>query len=68
MGYTVHQLREYEQRGKASNVSWCAEHLEELYFNKHNIDINKILLTIIDADSWVPEVYIREVEDHLFEP
>jgi hypothetical protein len=25
-------------------------------------------LTIIDADSWVPEVYIREVEDHLSKP
>ena len=27
VGYTRHLLREYEQRGKASNVSWCAEHL-----------------------------------------
>jgi hypothetical protein len=26
------------------------------------------LLTIIDADSWVPEVYIRELEDHLIQP
>lgn len=24
IGYTVHHIREYEQRGKASNVSWCA--------------------------------------------
>ena len=22
-GYTIHQMREYEQKGKASNVSWC---------------------------------------------
>jgi hypothetical protein len=65
MGYTVHHIQEYEQRGKASNVSWCAERLEELYFNKERIDPRKVLLTIIDADSWVPEVYIREVEDHL---
>ena len=24
MGYTQHHLQEYEQKGKASNVSWCA--------------------------------------------
>ena len=23
-GYTRHHIREYEQKGKASNVSWCA--------------------------------------------
>jgi hypothetical protein len=26
--FTIHQLREYELKGKPSNVSWCAEHLE----------------------------------------
>ena len=25
--YTRHEVREHEQKGKASNVSWCAEHL-----------------------------------------
>ena len=24
VGFTQHHLREYEQKGKASNVSWCA--------------------------------------------
>lgn len=27
MGYTRHKLREHESKGKASNVSWCCEHL-----------------------------------------
>ena len=68
VGYTRHQIREFEQKGKASNVSWCAEHLEELYLSKLTIPIEKIVLTIIDADSWVPEVYIREIDDHLDDP
>ena len=25
--FTQHEVREFEQKGKASNVSWCAEHL-----------------------------------------
>lgn len=31
MGFTVHKVRQYEQKGKASNVSWCAEHLEPIF-------------------------------------
>jgi len=27
MDYTLHEVKMYEQKGKASNVSWCAEHL-----------------------------------------
>jgi predicted nucleic acid-binding Zn ribbon protein len=27
MGYTIHDIRQYEQKGKASNVSWCVENL-----------------------------------------
>lgn len=27
-----------------------------------------MVLTIIDADSWVPEIYIRELDDHLSQP
>jgi hypothetical protein len=65
MGYTLHQLREFEQKGKASNVSWCAEHLEERFFKPYGININNVFLTIIDADSWVPAIYIKEVEDHM---
>jgi hypothetical protein len=29
MSFSHHSVREYEQKGKASNVSWCAENLEE---------------------------------------
>lgn len=31
MEYTLHEVRENEQKGKASNVSWCAEHLEPIF-------------------------------------
>lgn len=27
MDFTRHEIRQYEQKGKASNVSWCVEHL-----------------------------------------
>ncbi len=62
MSYSHHTIREYEQKGKASNVSWCAENLEEKEFKKHGINPNDVYLTIIDADSWVPEIYITEVQ------
>lgn len=64
MDYTVHTLRENEQRGKASNVSWCGEHLDEIS-QKHGIDLNNVLITIIDADSWVPPLYITKVEEYM---
>ena len=32
------------------------------------IPIEQIVLTIIDADSWVPEVYIRLIDEHLDTP
>ena len=54
MGYSLHSVREGEAKGKASNVSWCVEHmlqsLEPLSFSE-----DKILLTILDADSWAPK-------------
>lgn len=65
MSYSHHKIREFEQKGKASNVSWCAENLEEHEFKKHNIDPNDVFLTIIDADSWVPEIYIAEVQERI---
>lgn len=27
MSFSHHKIREYEQKGKASNVSWCGENL-----------------------------------------
>lgn len=65
MSYSHHQMREFEQKGKASNVSWCAEHLEEQEFKKHGINANDVFLTIIDADSWVPEIYMLEMQERI---
>lgn len=60
MDYTRHEMRENEQKGKASNVSWCGEHLH-YYFEKYLIDPRQVLLTIIDADSWVPPQYVDKI-------
>jgi hypothetical protein len=65
MSFSHHKIREFEQKGKASNVSWCAEHLEEQEFKKHGINPNDVFLTIIDADSWVPEIYMVEVQERI---
>jgi hypothetical protein len=56
MDYTLHEVREFEQKGKASNVSWCAEHMEEK-FTKMMLPIENLFLTIMDVDSWAPNVY-----------
>jgi hypothetical protein len=66
MDFTLHEVRQYEQKGKASNVSWCAEHLEEK-FRQMMIPMENLFLTIMDVDSWAPDVYFDEVEDHIRE-
>lgn len=65
MSYSHHHVREHEQKGKASNVSWCVENLEEQEFKKHGINPDDVYLTIMDADSWAPEVYIAEVQERI---
>jgi hypothetical protein len=60
--YTLHHIRVNEQKGKASNVSWCAENLEPI-FEKHMIDSNSVMLTILDADSWAPDIYFELLEE-----
>jgi hypothetical protein len=65
MSYSHHSIREFEQKGKASNVSWCGENLEEQEFKKHGINPNDVYITVIDADSWVPEIYIHEVQERI---
>jgi hypothetical protein len=34
----------------------------EPYFKRENIPEDKVFLTIIDVDSWVPPIYIDKVE------
>ncbi len=67
MGYTIHDIRQYEQKGKASNVSWCVENLQETYFKQGGINPNEVYLTIMDADSWAPEGYIHEIDAKIAE-
>ena len=52
-------MKAYEQKGKAANVSWCAEHIESDFLVPNSIDPDRVLLTIMDADSWVPKQYIQ---------
>lgn len=51
-----------EARGKGSNISYaarkgCAELIQR------GIDIKRIMITIADSDSHIPELYINEVKN-----
>ncbi|KAI8879450.1 hypothetical protein K501DRAFT_193579 [Backusella circina FSU 941] len=50
-----------EARGKGSNVAYAARHgCAELL--KRGVDRRKLILTVSDSDSSIPELYIKEVE------
>lgn len=62
--FTHHVLREGEYKGKGANVNWCLEHLEPI-FEDAGIRKEEVLITIMDADSWIPNVYIDEIDEHM---
>ncbi|KAJ1506550.1 hypothetical protein HMI55_001130 [Coelomomyces lativittatus] len=47
--------------GKGSNVSWAAEKLHD-HFVRHQVNIEKVILTVTDADAVIPELYFCELE------
>ncbi|KAI9255223.1 hypothetical protein BDA99DRAFT_562489 [Phascolomyces articulosus] len=52
-----------ESRGKGSNVAYAARHgCAEL---SERIDRRRVILTVTDSDSAIPELYVREMEDTL---
>lgn len=54
-------MRENEQKGKAANVSWSIEHLEPI-LTQNMINPDTVFITVMDADSWAPNLYIDLVE------
>lgn len=53
-----------ESRGKGSNVAYAAKNgCAELL--RRGVDRRRIILTVTDSDSAIPELYVREVEDAL---
>ena len=54
MHFTHHAIREGEQKGKASNVSWCVERVEEEVLGPNGIGSEEAMVTIMDVDSWAP--------------
>lgn len=53
---TFHPLKENEVAGKASNQTYAAKIIDK-YIEKNNWDRKKILITICDADSLLPQNY-----------
>ncbi|KAI9489462.1 hypothetical protein BDB00DRAFT_843008 [Zychaea mexicana] len=52
-----------ESRGKGSNVAYAARYgCSEL---SDRIDRRRVILTVTDSDSAIPELYVREMEDAL---
>ncbi|GAA5807088.1 hypothetical protein MFLAVUS_000438 [Mucor flavus] len=54
-----------ESRGKGSNVAYAARHGCLELVEKYKIDRQRIIITVSDSDSAIPELYIREVEEAL---
>ena len=53
---TFHKLLDNEVEGKASNQTYAAKFIES-YLAQKNIDPQKVLITICDADSILPKNY-----------
>lgn len=53
-----------EAKGKASNVSYCVEHFQEIM--PSDIDLEKVFVTVIDCDSLAPNQYIDEVNARIY--
>lgn len=49
-----------ETRGKGSNVAYAARH-GCAQMLQHGIDRKRVILTVSDSDSSIPELYTKEV-------
>lgn len=58
MDFTQHKMRPGEAKGKAANVSWCVQQFEK-NLSTILIDLNQVMITILDADSWAPKQYFQ---------
>ena len=47
-------------------MNWCVERVMES-FEKLMVHEDNVMVTVMDADSWVPEVYVDRLETHLSE-
>ncbi|KAI7898560.1 glycosyl transferase family group 2-domain-containing protein [Cokeromyces recurvatus] len=54
-----------ESQGKGSNVAYAARHGCHQLVTMGGIDRGRIMITVSDSDSAIPELYIREVEEAL---
>jgi hypothetical protein len=61
MNYTSHTLAPHEFKAKGANYNWCVERMEVDFLIPNGIDPDFVMLTIIDADSWVPNNYTKEI-------
>eukprot|EP00183_Erythrolobus_madagascarensis_P003114 CAMPEP_0185851932 /NCGR_PEP_ID=MMETSP1354-20130828/12444_1 /TAXON_ID=708628 /ORGANISM="Erythrolobus madagascarensis, Strain CCMP3276" /LENGTH=510 /DNA_ID=CAMNT_0028553047 /DNA_START=143 /DNA_END=1675 /DNA_ORIENTATION=- len=60
MCYTRHVAQPNEMRGKLSNVDWCFSHAKE-ELDILELPANKCLMTTLDADAIIPELYFLEI-------
>eukprot|EP00884_Botryococcus_braunii_P004764 jgi/Botrbrau1/14289/Bobra.0369s0003.1 len=59
--WTVHALAPGESQGKASNVNYGVRQGMH-YFAKVGLDLERIMVTVMDADAQVPQLYVKEVD------
>lgn len=55
-----------ESRGKGSNVAYAARQGAATLLQNHpQLSMDRVILTVTDADAAIPELYVREMEDAL---
>lgn len=64
MSYTQHELVEGEAKSKSSNINWCTHHMVPMLV-ENGIKMDQVFITIMDADSLIPEQYTALMEDHI---
>ncbi|KAI9137154.1 hypothetical protein BKA69DRAFT_1128483 [Paraphysoderma sedebokerense] len=58
---TNHEVQPHETKGKGSNVSYSVRCVHQ-WVKSQKFDQEYVIVTVMDADSDIPEVYINEVD------
>lgn len=64
MSFTRHELAAGESKTKSSNINYCVRHMVPKLLENH-VDMDTVFITIMDADSHIPEAYVDQMEEHI---
>ena len=64
LSYTLHELAPGESKTKSSNINFCARNMTPKLLENY-INMDTVVITIMDADSHIPEAYVDQMEKHI---